>query len=193
VNILLIDNFDSFTYNLYQYLAELAGEVTVVRNNAVPFERLDQGEFSHVVISPGPGDPTDPAYFGDCRRVIEQYRQTLPILGICLGHQGIGAVLGGRVVQASRIMHGKTSRLVHSGQGLFQGLPAEVEVMRYHSLVVDPDTLPEELLVDATADDDSIMAFHHRHLPLFGLQFHPESFATPEGKQLLGNFLATHP
>ncbi|HWB39217.1 MAG TPA: aminodeoxychorismate/anthranilate synthase component II [Candidatus Saccharimonadales bacterium] len=188
--ILLIDNFDSFTFNLYQALGQLA-EVKVVRNDDVPYGDLNSGKFSHVVISPGPGDPTDPAYFGDCRRVIQDFHQKLPILGICLGHQGIGAFFGGKVVRAPQIMHGKTSLITHSGQGLFSGLPAEITVMRYHSLAVDSKTLPAAMIVDAQTEDGTIMAFHHQRYPTFGLQFHPESFATPAGQQLLTNFLKT--
>lgn len=189
MKVLLIDNFDSFTYNLYQYLGELAEEVVVARNNEVPLEAIAAGEFSHIVISPGPGDPTDPEYFGACAQVIRDFHDQYPILGICLGHQGIGAAFGAAVIKAPTIMHGKTSTFSHSGQGLFAGLPAEITAMRYHSLVVDPETLPPELAVDATAEDDSIMAFHHRDYPTFGLQFHPESFRTETGKQLLTNFL----
>lgn len=189
MSVLLIDNFDSFTYNLYQDVGELAERVTVVRNDAIPFDRLRAGEFSHIIISPGPGNPTDAAYFGDCKRVITDFYKRYPILGICLGHQGIGAVFGAEVVKAPVIMHGKTSTFRHGGQGLFAGLPEEITVMRYHSLVLDPSTMPAELRVDATANDGSIMAFHHSHYPLYGLQFHPESFGTPTGKTLLKNFL----
>jgi anthranilate synthase component II len=189
MKVLLIDNFDSFTYNLYQYLGELADEVVVVRNNKIPLDRIRAGEFSHIVISPGPGDPTDLAYFGVCDQVIREFHTKYPILGVCLGHQGIGAAFGGSVIKASVIMHGKTSTFRHSGQGLFAGLPDQITAMRYHSLVVDPKSLPAELIVDATADDGSIMAFHHRDYPTFGLQFHPESFRTDTGKQLLKNFL----
>lgn len=189
MNVLLIDNFDSFTYNLYQYLGELADKVTVVRNNEVPLERIRAGEFSHIVISPGPGDPTDPEYFGANNQVIKEFHTTYPILGICLGHQGIGAAFGGRVVKARVIMHGKTSDVKHSGLGLFAGLPDKITVMRYHSLIVDHDTLPEVLVIDTVADDGSIMAFRHRDYPTFGLQFHPESFRTETGKALLKNFL----
>ncbi len=187
--VLLIDNYDSFTFNLYQYVGELADEVTVVRNTEVPFEAVRQGEFSHIVISPGPGDPTDSAYFGGCTQVIRDFHQQIPILGICLGHQGIGAAFGAKVVRAPVIMHGKTSTFGHNGQGLFQNLPDQVTVMRYHSLVVDRETLPQELIVDAVSDDHSVMAFHHTTQPLFGLQFHPESFGTATGKQMLKNFL----
>lgn len=189
MKVLLIDNFDSFTYNLYQYLGELADEVVVVRNTDVPFERLEAGEFTHIVISPGPGDPTDEAYFGGAGRTIRDYHGKYPILGICLGHQGIGAAFGARVVKAPVIMHGKTSTFEHDDQGVLKGLPRKVTVMRYHSLVVDPATMPGELVIDATAEDGSIMAFHHVDKPTFGLQFHPESFATPAGKHMLSNFL----
>lgn len=190
MNLLLIDNFDSFTYNLYQYLAELAGEVTVARNDVIPFEHLERGKFSHIVISPGPGNPTDPAYFGGCHELIERFHGKYPLLGICLGHQGIAAVLGGDVIKAPVVMHGKASSFGHSGEGLFSGLPRQITAMRYHSLVVDAATLPADLPVDAVAGDGAIMAYHHREHPTFGLQFHPESFATPEGKRLLKNFLS---
>jgi anthranilate synthase component 2 len=193
MNVLLIDNFDSFTYNLYQYLGELADEVTVVRNNEVPLERIRAGDFSHIVISPGPGDPTDPEYFGAASQVIKEFHTIYPLLGICLGHQGIGAAFGASVVKAPVIMHGKTSELSHSNQGLFADLPDKITVMRYHSLVVDRQTIPDELVVDSIADDGSVMAFHHVQYPVFGLQFHPESFRTEIGLQLLKNFLAEEP
>lgn len=189
MNVLLIDNFDSFTYNLYQYLGELAKDVTVVRNNAIPLERIKNGEFSHIVISPGPGDPNDSAYFGANNRVIREFHKTYPILGICLGHQGIGAAFGAAVIRAPVIMHGKTSELTHSGQSLFAGLPGKITAMRYHSLAVDAGTLPPELAVDSVAGDGTVMAFHHVRYPTFGLQFHPESFRTETGKALLKNFL----
>lgn len=192
MNVLLIDNFDSFTYNLSQYLSELTDGVTVVRNDEVPFNRIRAGDFSHIVISPGPGNPTDPAYFGGAKQVIEEFHQKIPLLGICLGHQGIGAILGGTIVRAPTIMHGKTSTLQHSGEGLFKNVPESITVMRYHSLVVDKNTMPSELVVDAVAEDGSIMAFHHALLPIFGMQFHPESFATETGKQLLQNFLKSY-
>ena len=190
MKVLLIDNFDSFTYNLYQYLGEVADEAIVARNNEIPFESIRSGDFSHIVISPGPGNPTDSVYFGSCAQVIRDLHSTYPILGVCLGHQGIGAAFGGSVVKAPVIMHGKTSTFGHSGQALFAGLPEEITVMRYHSLVVDPQSLPDELIVDAVANDGSIMAFHHNSYPTFGLQFHPESFRSDTGMQLLTNFLA---
>ena len=190
MNVLLIDNFDSFTYNLYQYLGELADQVTVARNNEVPLQQIRAGEFSHIVISPGPGDPTDPEYFGAAAQVIREFYKQYPMLGICLGHQGIGAAFGAKVIKAPVIMHGKTSELRHSGEGLFSGLPDKITAMRYHSLVVDQSSLPPELVVDSVAKDGSVMAFHHADYPVFGLQFHPESFRTDTGKQLLKNFLA---
>ncbi|HZL07928.1 MAG TPA: aminodeoxychorismate/anthranilate synthase component II [Candidatus Dormibacteraeota bacterium] len=189
MKVLLIDNFDSFTYNLYQYLGELAEHVTVARNNDIPIDRIRAGEFSHIVISPGPGDPTDPDYFGGNNQVISEFHGSYPILGICLGHQGIGAAFGASVIKAPVIMHGKTSDIEHNGHGLFAGLPDKITVMRYHSLVVDSKTLPETLVVDSVADDGSVMAVHHREYPTFGLQFHPESFRAETGKALLKNFL----
>jgi anthranilate synthase/aminodeoxychorismate synthase-like glutamine amidotransferase len=189
VKVLLIDNFDSFTYNLYQYLGELAKNVVVARNNDIPMERIRHGEFSHIVISPGPGDPTDPAYFGANKQVIREFHKIYPLLGICLGHQGIGAAFGVSVIKAPVIMHGKTSEFAHSGQGLFAGLPDKITVMRYHSLVLDTTSLPEGLVVDATAPDGSLMAIRHVNYPTYGLQFHPESFRTETGLSLLSNFL----
>lgn len=193
MKVLLIDNFDSFTYNLYQYLGELADKVTVVRNNEIPFDDIRAGQFTHIVISPGPGDPTDPHYFGAAARTINEFHKVYPILGICLGHQGIGAAFGAAIARAPVIMHGKTSRLKHSGQGVFAGLPDEITVMRYHSLVIDSHTVPDQLVVDSVADDGSIMAIHHARYPVFGLQFHPESFRTETGKRLLANFLKERP
>lgn len=187
--VLLVDNFDSFTYNLYQYLGEIADEVEVVRNNQIPMNRLENGEFTHIVISPGPGNPTDKAYFGQCSELISKYHGKLPVLGICLGHQGIGAEFGGEIVRANKIMHGKTSLLEHTAEGLFKGLPKPLQVMRYHSLVVKQDTLPEDFAVDATAEDGSVMAIRHKKQPTFGIQFHPESFATPNGMMILKNFI----
>ncbi len=192
-SVLLIDNFDSFTYNLYQYLGELADAVMVVRNNEIPIDLIKTGEFTHIVISPGPGTPTDEAYFGQAQLVIEKFYKSIPILGICLGHQGIGHVFGGDIVKAPTIMHGKTSTFKHSGVGLLEGLDDEITVMRYHSLVVDKETFPDDLVVDATAEDGSVMAFHHKSLPVFGIQFHPESFRTETGRAILSNFLAEVP
>jgi len=189
MNVLLIDNYDSFTFNLYQYLGELAKKVTVVRNSEIPFDQIKAGEFSHIVISPGPGNPTDPKYFGGCLAVIQEFHKNIPILGICLGHQGIGLAFGSVVELAPKVMHGKTSAFKHSGQGILKGLSEEITAMRYHSLAVNEKSLPPEMIVDARAEEGVIMAMHHKDYPTFGLQFHPESFATPEGKRMLQNFL----
>lgn len=190
MKVLLIDHFDSFTFNLYQYLSELV-EAEVVRYTDIPVERIRKGEFSHIVFSPGPGNPTDPAYFGRTMQVIREFSGKIPLLGICLGHQGIGAAFGGTITKAPNIMHGKTSTITHSGEGLFAGLPKKITVMRYHSLVIDKATMPSILTIDAIAEDGAVMAFHHRTLPVFGLQFHPESFRTEVGKTLLKQFLET--
>jgi anthranilate synthase component 2 len=189
LNILIIDNFDSFTYNLYQAIGDLTENVTVIRNNAIPFSRIAKDEFSHIVISPGPGNPTDDNYFGGTRKVINDFHTIYPILGVCLGHQGLGSFFGASVIKAPVIMHGKTSTFRHSGEGLFTDLPVEITVMRYHSLVLDPESIPVGMVIDAVADDSSIMAFHHQVYPSFGVQFHPESFRTERGPQILRNFL----
>jgi anthranilate synthase/aminodeoxychorismate synthase-like glutamine amidotransferase len=144
---------------------------------------------THVVISPGPGNPEDRAYFGVCNEVISDLGRTTPVLGVCLGHQGIGAVFGGRVVRAKQVMHGKTSLVTHDATGVFEGLPSPIVGMRYHSLVVDPASVPATLRVTATTEDGIIMGLVHRELPIHGVQFHPESIGTPYGPQLLRNFL----
>jgi anthranilate synthase component 2 len=189
MKVLLIDNFDSFTYNLYQYLGELCEQIEVVRNNQIPLDQLANGEFTHIVISPGPGNPTNIDYFGGSMRVIDTYHKTIPILGVCLGHQGIGAYFGAKVIKAPAIMHGKVSTFKHSGHGILANLPDEITVMRYHSLVIDKASIPAELIVDGYAEDGSIMAVHHEEYPMFGVQFHPESFRTVVGKQILQNFI----
>jgi anthranilate synthase component 2 len=189
MNVLLIDNFDSFTYNLYQYLGEISEQVTVVRNTKIPMDEIEAGKFSHIVISPGPGNPTDRRYFGGCEEVIKRFYQHYPILGVCLGHQGIGAAFGAEIIRAPVVMHGKTSTFGHTRAGILRGLPSDITVMRYHSLVIDPANVPSELVIDATADDGAIMAFHHQDYPVFGLQFHPESFGTETGKAILSNFI----
>jgi anthranilate synthase component II len=188
-HVLLIDNFDSFVYNLYQYLGEVSQQVTVVRSTAIPIKAIERGMFSHIVISPGPGNPTEPAYFGACQAVIQRFYTKYPVLGVCLGHQGIGAAFGARIMRAPSILHGKTSTFEHSGEGILRDLPPEITVMRYHSLAIDPASVPDELVIDARADDGTVMAFHHRDYPTYGLQFHPESFGTPTGKTIISNFL----
>jgi anthranilate synthase/aminodeoxychorismate synthase-like glutamine amidotransferase len=183
--IAVIDNYDSFTYNLVQYLGELGAEVRVYRNDAITVEELDALDPSHVVISPGPGTPDDA---GISRDVIRELGARRPILGVCLGHQCIGEVFGGRVVRAPRLMHGKTSMIQHYGDGLFLGLPKPFEATRYHSLIVD-EPLPPELKATAFTVEGELMGLCHREYPIFGVQFHPESILTPHGKQVLRNFL----
>lgn len=184
--IAVIDNYDSFTYNLVQYLGELGAEVCVFRNDAIAVEELDALDPTHIVISPGPGTPDDA---GISREVIRQLGPRRPILGVCLGHQCIGEVFGGRVVRAPRLMHGKTSPIYHYGDGLFLGLPKPFEATRYHSLIVD-EPLPPDLALTAFTKEGEVMGLRHRVYPIFGVQFHPESILTEHGKQLLRNFLA---
>ncbi|MFO7561787.1 MAG: aminodeoxychorismate/anthranilate synthase component II [Enhygromyxa sp.] len=188
--VVILDNYDSFVYNLYQAIGELTGAAAkVVRNDAITIEGLIAHDPTHLIISPGPGTPEDPAYFGVCRAAILELGPRIPTLGVCLGHQGIAAALGGRIIRAPAVMHGKTSLIEHAGVGLFAGLPSPLRVMRYHSLVVDPETLPEALEVTSRTREGVCMSVAHREWPLVGVQFHPESIGTPEGKVLLGNFL----
>ena len=186
LSVFLIDNYDSFTYNLFQYLSELGARVTVRRNDRFePEEIADMGSDA-IVISPGPGRPADA---GHSIPVIERYGGQLPILGVCLGHQAIGESFGGRIIRAPSLFHGKVSEIQHNGEGLYQGLPNPLTATRYHSLVIDPETVPECLEVTASTVDGVIMGVRHRELPIYGVQFHPESALTPEGKPLLQNFL----
>ncbi|MDM5331414.1 aminodeoxychorismate/anthranilate synthase component II [Neobacillus sp. CF12] len=185
--ILLIDNFDSFTFNLYQYLGELGETVTVFRNNQLTIKQIKEMNPKAIILSPGPGKPEDA---GICIEVIQNLYQEIPILGICLGHQAIGAAFGSEIRRANFIKHGKTSQITHNGNGIFTYLTSPLEVMRYHSLVVDKDTLSSDLeCVAQSLDDQVVMAIKHRYYPVFGLQFHPESIGTPYGKQMLQNFL----
>ena len=186
--ILVIDNYDSFTYNLVQYLGELGAEVVVHRNDAIAVEEVGMLAPSAIVLSPG---PCTPAEAGITVETIRRWGSSIPTLGVCLGHQAIGEAYGGRVVRADRVMHGKTSRVRHDGTGVFAGVASPMEVMRYHSLVVERESLPASLEIVATAEDDptEIHAFRHREHPVYGVQFHPESVMTPDGKQLLANFL----
>ncbi|MFQ6058018.1 MAG: anthranilate synthase component II [Anaerolineae bacterium] len=183
--IIVIDNYDSFTYNLVQYLGELGAEVRVFRNDAVSLDEIGALAPSHIVISPGPGDPRDAGISND---VIRRFHQRVPILGVCLGHQCLGYVFGGRVSRAPRLMHGKTSLIYHDGKGLFSGLPNPFQATRYHSLIVE-EPLPEELEVTAFTAQGELMGLRHTRYPLEGVQFHPESILTKHGKQILRNFL----
>ena len=188
--LLMIDNYDSFTYNLVQYLAELGADVEVRRNDAVGLDDVQARAPDGIVISPGPCTPREA---GVSVPLIQRFAGQIPILGVCLGHQAIGAAFGGDVVRAPRIMHGKTSPIHHDGTGVFAGLPDRFDATRYHSLVIDPGTLPPTLLRNAWTDEGEIMGVRHRSAFVEGVQFHPESVLTLEGKRLLGNFLSRLP
>ena len=186
--ILVVDNYDSFTYNLVQYLGELGASPEVRRNDAIGVDEVGTLRPDAIVLSPG---PCTPAEAGVCVPLIRRWGAEIPILGVCLGHQAIGEAYGGKVIRASRVMHGKTSRVTHDATGLFEGLPTPLEVMRYHSLIVERSSLPPDLEITAVAADDpsEIHAARHRTHPVWGVQFHPESILTQGGKTLLGNFL----
>jgi anthranilate synthase/aminodeoxychorismate synthase-like glutamine amidotransferase len=184
--IVVIDNYDSFTYNLVQYLGELGADLMVFRNDAICAEQLEALKPSHIVVSPGPGTPTDA---GASKDIIQTLGKSIPVLGVCLGHQCIGEVFGGAVRRAPRLMHGKTSQIYHYGSVLFQGVPSPFEANRYHSLIVD-EPLPEVLEVTAFTRQGEIMGLQHKAFPIYGVQFHPESVLTPAGKRILMNFLS---
>ncbi|WP_447895900.1 MULTISPECIES: anthranilate synthase component II [unclassified Vreelandella] len=217
MKVLIIDNYDSFTYNLYQFIGEILSveknrgaierfEILVKRNDQIDFEEVKALEADRIIISPGPGSPDDPRYFGVCSDVIEKLGTTTPLLGVCLGMQGIVHVFGGQVIKAPLPMHGKISPINHNHRSVFNGVPDQLEVMRYHSLIADAASLPECLDVTATvgglgaesfaerarwqaAGEFELMGVKHRDYPIHGIQFHPESFATEGGKELIGNFL----
>jgi len=212
MNVLIIDNYDSFTFNLYQYVGEILQtlgsdedtSVIVKRNNEITLADVQAMNLDRIIISPGPGSPDDPAYFGICSEVIETLGKTVPLLGVCLGMQGIAHVFGGDVIRASVPMHGKVSSIRHDNSGIYQGLPQELEIMRYHSLVVKADTIPSCLTITSVVANDSraelsfaesaltgdeVMGLAHKDYPIQGVQFHPESFATEGAKRLLSNFL----
>lgn len=219
MNILIIDNYDSFTFNLYQYVGEILTDrhnqdgqdssvqnfnVIVKRNNEITLDQVKALNPDRIIISPGPGSPDDPAYFGICGDVITQLGKTTPLLGVCLGMQGIAHFFGGKVVRTNTPMHGKTSPIRHDEQGVYQGLPQNIDIMRYHSLMVEASSLPDCLevtsvvaneeslnksLKDASLAGDEIMGIRHKDYPIQGVQYHPESFATEGAKRLLGNFL----
>ena len=188
--ILLIDNYDSFTFNLYQFLSELGAEVEVVRNDATTLDAIDARlhEIERIVISPG---PCTPAEAGISMPLVKRFAGRVPMLGVCLGHQAIGAAFGGRVVRAPMLMHGKTSEIFHNGAGVFRGLPSPFIATRYHSLIVERSTLPAMLEITAESADGIIMGLRHRELDVEGVQFHPESILTPVGKDLLANFIGS--
>jgi anthranilate synthase/aminodeoxychorismate synthase-like glutamine amidotransferase len=185
--ILVLDNYDSFTYNLVQYFGELGEELVVRRNDRTTIDEVEQLRPEKICISPGPGTPDEAGISND---LIRHFGPRIPVLGVCLGHQCIGQVYGGEVVRADRIMHGKTSPILHEGDGVFRGLPIPFEATRYHSLIVRRETLPDELEVVAETSEHEIMGLRHRKHPVHGVQFHPESIMTGEGKKLLANFLS---
>lgn len=183
----MIDNYDSFTYNLVQYFWELGVEMEVFRNDRIRLADIDVGILEGIVLSPGPGTPADS---GICPEIVREFAPDLPILGVCLGHQTIGEVFGGSVVRAPRLMHGKTSPVLHDGSDLFAGIPSPFEATRYHSLIVLESTLPPEIEVTARTEEGEVMALAHRRYPTRGVQFHPESILTLHGKTLLANFIS---
>jgi len=199
MKVLIIDNYDSFTYNLYQYVAELLedsnSKIDVYRNDEISLSKIVHNHYDRIIISPGPGHPADPEYFGICADVLVHVSKEIPTLGVCLGMQGMATVFGGKVIPAKIPMHGKTSIINHDSKGVFKGLPQNISVMRYHSLIVDKNSLPENLEITAESlDTNEIMGLRHKEypkVPLEGIQFHPESFATEGGMQMIANFLFT--
>lgn len=215
MKILIIDNYDSFTYNLYQFIGETLSEkqgrgeiekfaITVKRNNEITLEEIEAIKPDRIIISPGPGSPDNDAYFGVCAEVIKKLGQTIPLLGVCLGMQGIVHVFGGKVINAKLPMHGKISPIEHHSKDIFTNIPESLEIMRYHSLIADNKTFPDELEITAIIespdctltevqkninDETEIMAVRHKEYPIYGIQFHPESFATECGKEMISNFL----
>jgi len=184
--VLLIDNYDSFTYNLVQAFLVLGAEVDVHRNDAISVEQALKQDHTHLVISPGPGTPRAA---GTSMRMIEAFAGRIPIFGVCLGHQSLVEVFGGKVVRAARLMHGKVSLVAHDGKGLYAGMPQHFEAGRYHSLIAEPDSIPDVLEVTSRTPEGEIMGVRHRSLPIEGVQFHPESVLTPDGPHLICNFL----
>jgi len=206
VKVLIIDNYDSFTFNLYQYVGEIledlpsGGSVEVFRNDEITIDEIRSKKFDRIIISPGPGNPMDEAYFGVCSAVITELGKETPLLGVCLGLQGIAYCFGAKIVKAKVPMHGKVSEIKHDAKGIFKELPEGIEVMRYHSLIVDPSTLPESLEITSTVlsnnsdsnEDNEIMGLRHKEFPIEGIQFHPESFGTEGGKKMLENFIVNN-
>jgi len=188
--LLLVDNYDSFTYNLAHYLGELGAEVDVRRNDTLSAKEAITMRPSHIVLSPGPCTPTEAGISLDLIKLAAA--EKIPLLGVCLGHQSIGQAFGGKVVQIEVPMHGKLSQIRHDGNNLFRGLPSPFAATRYHSLIVERDSIPEDLVITAETDDDVVMGLRHTSLPIYGLQFHPESIATEHGHAMLKNFLSVH-
>ena len=184
--LIIIDNYDSFTYNLYQYLGELGANMRVFRNDKITVEEIAEMKPEKLLVSPGPCTPNEA---GISCEAIKYFAGKIPVFGVCLGHQSIGQVFGGKVIRARRLMHGKTSPVHHDNKGVFAGLPNPFDATRYHSLIVEKETLPDCFEITAHADEDEIMGIRHKELPVFGVQFHPESILTTHGKHLLKNFL----
>ena len=186
MKILLIDNYDSFTYNLFHYLSSLKCKVDVYRNDKIEINKIKRNKYKKIVISPGPGNP-DQA--GNCLKIVKYYYKIIPILGVCLGHQVIGQVFKSKIIGANKLMHGKTSLIKHNGKGIFKGIKKTIRATRYHSLIIDRKTFSKELLITAETKDNIIMGLMHKKYNVHGVQFHPESIKTPEGIKLLKNFL----
>ena len=186
MKILLIDNYDSFTYNLYHYLSFLKCKVYVYRNDKITIDKIIKNKFEKIVISPGPGNPNQA---GHCLKIVKNLYHNIPILGVCLGHQIIGQVFKSKIVVAKKLMHGKTSLIKHTGKGIFKGIKKNIIATRYHSLIIDRKTLGKDLIVTAETDEKIIMGIMHKKYNIHGVQFHPESIKTPEGMSLLKNFL----
>ena len=186
--ILLIDNYDSFTYNLYQYMGIFEKDIKVVRNDKITIEEIEQLNPNRIVLSPGPKSPKEA---GICMDVVKHFYTKKPILVICLGHQSFGAAFGAKIIHAKELMHGKQSLIEHDGKSVFEGIPSPVHVARYHSLVADPQTIPAELKVTAVTEDGEVMAVEQTEKQIYGVQFHPESVLTPDGRQIIVNFLQT--
>tara|TARA_Y100000590_G_scaffold338637_1_gene385908 strand:+ start:316 stop:885 length:570 start_codon:yes stop_codon:yes gene_type:complete len=187
MKILLIDNYDSFTYNLYHYLSALKCKVDVYRNDKIEINKIKAKKYKKIVISPGPGNP---AQAGNCIKIVSYFYKTIPILGVCLGHQIIGQVFKSKIIGAKNLMHGKTSLIKHNGKGIFKGIKKTINATRYHSLIIDRKTLGDELLITAETADKIIMGVMHKKYNVHGVQFHPESIKTPEGIKMLKNFLS---
>jgi len=186
MKILLIDNYDSFTYNLYHYLSILKCDVEILRNDKIKINQIKKNKYKKIVISPGPGNPNQA---GNCLNIVKYFYKTIPILGVCLGHQIIAQVFGSKIVAAKKLMHGKTSLIAHNGKGIFKGIKKTITATRYHSLIVDRKSFSKELIVTAQTNDKIIMGIMHNKYNVHGVQFHPESIKTPEGMKLLKNFL----
>ena len=186
MKILLIDNYDSFTYNLYHYLSTLKCKVDIYRNDKIEINKIKKNKYKKIVISPGPGYPNQA---GNCLKIVKYFYKTIPILGVCLGHQIIGQVFKSRIVIAKKLMHGKTSFIKHNGKGIFNGIKKVISATRYHSLIIDRKNFSKDLVITAETTDKTIMAIMHKKYNVHGVQFHPESIKTPEGMKLLKNFL----